>query len=98
MPPTEITVFRHGGRWALSDAPGAAPRAEFNTREEAEVEARRLAGETGAEIRVDENDPTGLAGVQDQPTVPDQQADPAPPGGPRAAPPDEMAREPQAGL
>ena len=94
---TEITVFRHGGRWAVADAPGATPRSEFNTREEAELEARRLAGEGGT-VSVSEEDPTGLAPVQDQPTVPDQVAGASEPGGPRAAPADELPREPQAGL
>ena len=49
---TQILVEPHGGRWAVTDAPGATPIAEYETCELAEVAARQLAAERGAELVV----------------------------------------------
>ena len=46
----QIVVEPHGGRWAVRDAPGAMPVAEYETCELAEVAARQLAEERGAEV------------------------------------------------
>ena len=48
----QIVVEPHGGRWAVKDAPGAMPVAEYETCELAEVAARQLAEERGAEVVV----------------------------------------------
>jgi hypothetical protein len=45
-----IIVRRHGGRWAVQDGPDAAPTAEYETRELAEMAARQDAG--GREVVV----------------------------------------------
>ena len=63
----------------MRDSPGAPPVSEYPTREEAELAARDLARERGTEVVVREEDPTGLADVQDH------EADPAG-AGPDAAP------------
>ena len=46
----QIVVEPHGGRWAVRDAPGAMPIAEYETCELAEVAAKQLAEERGAEV------------------------------------------------
>ena len=59
----DVTVHRHGDRWAVR-APGEeSPSREFPSREAAELAARHLAA--GGEVRVLEDDPTGLERVQD---------------------------------
>ena len=89
-----IEVIRHGARWGVVDTPGEPPISEFDTREAAELEARRLAGD--GEITVREDDPTGLDAVQDtDATVPEGDADAASPNTVRPA---EQAREVQGGL
>ena len=75
-----IEVVPHGGnRWSVREGPGAEPVSEYPTREEAELAARDLARQRGAEVVVRDEDPTGLADVQDH------EADPAG-AGPDAAP------------
>jgi len=75
-----IEVVPHGGnRWGVRDRPGAPPVSEYPTREEAELAARDMARERGAEVVVREQDATGLADVQDH------EAEPAG-AGPDAAP------------
>jgi hypothetical protein len=54
----DITVQRHGDRWAVLEAGSESATKEFETREAAELEARHLAA--GGEITVTEDDPTGL--------------------------------------
>ena len=49
---SQIVVEPHGGRWAVRDAPGATPIAEYETCELAELAARDLAAEHGAEVVV----------------------------------------------
>src|SRR3954467_14331524 len=39
----DVHIARHGGRWAVSEAPGDTPFFESATRAEAEAEARRFA-------------------------------------------------------
>jgi hypothetical protein len=58
----DITVHRHGDRWAVADTGSASPAQEFSTRAAAERAARQLAGEDGR-VDVREDDPTGLAGT-----------------------------------
>ena len=48
----EIVVEPHGGRWAVKEAPDATPIAEYETCELAEMAARQLADERGAEVVV----------------------------------------------
>jgi hypothetical protein len=75
-----IEVVPHGGnRWGVKDHPDRPPVSEYPTREQAELAARDLARESGAEVVVREEDPTGLADVQDH------EAEPAG-AGPDAAP------------
>ena len=85
---TSIEVVAHGDRWAVR-ADGDT-RSEHLTREEAELEARRL-GEAAPAVR--EDDATGLAAEQD-----DVAARGGPDAGPSGAPPSELPRETQAGL
>lgn len=49
---SQILVEPHGGRWAVRDAPGATPIAEYETCELAELAARDIAAESGAEVVV----------------------------------------------
>ena len=93
----EIHVFPHGSRWAVQPDDAESPIAEFATQEEAELEARRHAGETGASVRVTTSDPTGLTEAPGDTPVGDGA------GGdtdafPNPVRPGEQAREPQAGL
>jgi Uncharacterized protein conserved in bacteria (DUF2188) len=50
---SEITVFRHGDRWAVQVDPSTAPTAEYGTREEAEMAARQIAGGRAVTVRDD---------------------------------------------
>jgi hypothetical protein len=59
----DITVHRHGDRWAIREGGAESPVKEFPTREAAETAARQLAG--GGAVRVEEADPSGLDAVQD---------------------------------
>ena len=86
---TSIEVVAHGDRWAVR-ADGDA-RSEHLTREEAELEARRL-GAAAPVVRDD--DPTGLAAEQDATAT----AAGGPDAGPAGALPREQSRETQAGL
>jgi uncharacterized protein DUF2188 len=88
----DITVHRHGDRWSVAEAGAESPIKEFPSREAAELAARDMAA--GGSVNVVEDDPTGLADVQDH-------------GAGRAEPPDEKvsagdpaerSREQQAGL
>jgi Uncharacterized protein conserved in bacteria (DUF2188) len=98
----DITVHRHGDRWAVKDARAESPIKEFPTREAAELAAEQMAD--GGRIDVLEEDPTGLDAVQD----PDAgepahgTATEAGPGGtqpkPTAGDALERSREPQTGL
>lgn len=67
---TEITVFRHGDRWAVQDDPSTAPTAEYGTREEAEMAARQIAGDREVVVRED----TG--GGERVPDAPEGKPDP----------------------
>jgi hypothetical protein len=58
----DITVHRHGDRWAVAEPGSESPTQEFPTREAAESAARELAGPDGR-VEVREDDPTGLAGT-----------------------------------
>jgi hypothetical protein len=69
----DITVHRHGDRWAVAEAGAESPVKEFPTREAAELAARQMAA--GGAVEVTENDPTGLehtapAGAGEPPTEP----------------------------
>ena len=75
-----IEVVPHGGnRWSVRESADAPPVSEYPTREEAELAARDLARQRGAEVVVRDEDPTGLDAVQDH------EADPAG-AGPDSAP------------
>jgi hypothetical protein len=97
-----ITVYRHGDRWAVKEPGTDSPVKEFPTREAAELAASQMAGDGTVEVL--EDDPTGLAAKQDanagEPAhgTPDE----AEPGGtdPKisAGDPLERSREPQTGL
>lgn len=88
----DITIERHGDRWAVRDAPGATPIFESYTLQEAESEARRRA--EGGQVRVID-DERGREGVGQG----DHQAGAPEPHEVREhAGPDELPREPQAGL
>ena len=54
----DITVHRHGGRWAVLEAGAGSPIEEHATREAAELAARRLAD--GGAVQVLDEDPTTL--------------------------------------
>ena len=59
----DITVHRHGDRWAVAERGAESPLKEFSTREAAEDAARQMAG--GDAVEVVDEDPTGLDAVQD---------------------------------
>jgi hypothetical protein len=89
----DVSVHRHGDRWAVRERGAESPVKEFPTREAAELAARQMAG--GGEVEVLDEDPTGLEHTEPrdagQPETDDQPA-PRGPGAP------EGVREPQAGL
>ena len=58
----DITVHRHGDRWAVVEPGAESPIEEFPSREAAESAARQLAGDGRVDVR--EDDPTGLADAQ----------------------------------
>jgi len=58
----DLTVHRHGDRWAVSEARASSPVKEFETREAAESAARQLAA--GGSVEVRDEDPTGLGAAQ----------------------------------
>jgi hypothetical protein len=59
----DITVHRHGDRWAVLERGAESPVKELPSREAAELVARQMAG--GGAVEVIEEDPTGLEEVQD---------------------------------
>jgi hypothetical protein len=87
----DITVHRHGDRWAIREAGAESPVKEFPSRDAAEVAARQMA--EGGSVEVVEEDPTGLGPV---PTpapgerAPEEQVS--------AGDPAERSREQQGGL
>ncbi len=85
----DVTVHRHGDRWAVKEAGAQSPVKEFPTREAAELAARQMA--EGGAVNVVDEDPTGLGDVQ-QPAP--QLEDPKI----TAGDPLERSREPQTGL
>lgn len=89
---TTIEVLRHGGRWAVGA--GGEIRSEHLTREEAELEARRVARDEGGEVSVREDDPTGLGAPGEVPVREDDEETRVQ----RGADPPEMTRETQAGM
>jgi hypothetical protein len=88
----DITVHRHGDRWAVKERGAESPAKEFPTREAAEVAAHQMAA--GGSVQVVDDDPTGLADAQDHDAgrtePPDQEIS--------AGDPAERSREQQAGL
>ena len=90
----DVTVHRHGDRWAVHEGGAESPAQEFPTREAAEQAARHLAGDGNVEV-LDE-DPTGLEHSEPrdaaQPETDDAATATRGPGAP------EGVRERQAGL
>jgi hypothetical protein len=70
----DITVQRHGDRWAVAEAGAESATSEFETREAAESAARAMAD--GGRIEVREDDPSGLVEADAEPpaTVTDDAA------------------------
>ena len=87
----DITVHRHGDRWAVKESGAESPVKEFLSREAAEVAARDMAGE--GTVEVVEEDPTGLGGREHQDVPEDAGSDDEPTV--EAA---ERSRSPQTGL
>ena len=54
----DVTVIRHGDRWAVAEQGAESAHQEFPTREAAEMAARQLAG--GGRVEVRDDDPSGL--------------------------------------
>jgi hypothetical protein len=88
----DITVFRHGDRWAVAEQGEASPTKEFPSREAAEMAARQMAD--GGAIQVREDDPTGLGDTAPEDAGAEQRS-PEPPQ-PSEVP--ENARAEQPGL
>jgi hypothetical protein len=85
----DITVHRHGDRWAVLEAGAESPVKEFPTRDAAELAARQLAA--GGAVDIVDDDPTDLGPTQDhEPELEDPQ--------PTAGDPAERSRQPQTGL
>jgi hypothetical protein len=89
----DITVFPHGGRWAVEEQGAESASKEFESREAAEMAARQLAA--GGKVRVLESDPTGLEHEAAGPASGDQAAV-SEPAQPAEVP--ESARSTQPGL
>jgi len=89
----DITVHRHGDRWAVAEQGAESPTKEFPSREAAEHAARQMAA--GGSVEVVEEDPTGLESA-----APDDAGQPQSRDTREARPAGaaETAREPQAGL
>jgi hypothetical protein len=88
----DITVHRHGDRWAVHESGAESPVKEFPTREAAELAARQMAD--GGAVDVVEDDPTNLADVQDHDAGEPELEDPKI----SAGDPAERSRQPQTGL
>jgi hypothetical protein len=88
----DITVFRHGDRWAVAEPGESSPTKEFPSREAAELAARQLAGDGAVEVR--EDDPTGL----DESAPADAGAEQRSPEPPQPTEVPENARAQQPGL
>jgi hypothetical protein len=88
----DITVHRHGDRWAVEEPDAESPAKEFPSREAAELAARQLAA--GGSVEVVEDDPTGLAETQDHDAGEAEAPDPKI----SAGDPAERSREQQAGM
>lgn len=84
----DVTVHRHGDRWAVAEAGAASPLQEYDTREAAESAARQLAA--GGAVTVADADPTGLA---DTPPGEDDGEDGGEDGGVPRPPADGMGRD-----
>jgi hypothetical protein len=54
----DITVRRHGDRWAVAEAGAESATGEYETREAAESAARAVAD--GGKVEVREEDPSGI--------------------------------------
>jgi len=89
----DVTVHRHGDRWAVVEAGAESPSKEFPTREAAEMAARQMAA--GGSVDVREDDPTGLEHTEPGDAGEAPGGPPGETGGPGAA---EGVRERQAGL
>ena len=59
----DVTVHRHGNRWAVATSDTSSPVREFETREAAVSSARLLA--EGGTVDVVDEDPSTLAGQED---------------------------------
>ena len=88
----DITVRRHGDRWAVKQVGAESPTKEFPTREAAELAARQMAD--GGKVSIAEDDPTGLADVQDHGAGEPELEDPKI----TAGDPAERSRQQQTGL
>jgi hypothetical protein len=71
----DITVHRHGDRWAVREEGSGSPVAEYPSREAAELAAGQMAD--GGAVRVEEDDPTGLDRVQDPDAAEPVRSEPA---------------------
>jgi hypothetical protein len=87
-----ITVHPHADRWAVVEQGAESPIKEFPTREAAELAARQMA--EGGAVEVLEEDPTGLADVQNRDAGESAQEEP----NISAGDPAERSRQPQTGL
>ena len=85
----DLTVHRHGDRWAVMEEGADSPVKEFPTREAAELVARQMA--EGGTVKVVGEDPSGLGEL---PEHEPEQEDPKI----SAGDPAERSREPQTGL
>ena len=87
----DITVHRHGDRWAVKEPGAESPVKEFPSREAAELAARDLAA--GGAVSVVEDDPSGLGGTQHEDTPQSPDADDE-----ATVEATERSRSPQSGL
>jgi Uncharacterized protein conserved in bacteria (DUF2188) len=86
----DITIKRHGDRWAVHEADAESPTKEFESREAAELAARDLAAGGAVEIREEDSSDLGRSGSADGPETGLDQVD--------AVSARERARSPQTGL
>lgn len=85
----DITVHRHGDRWAVGEEGAESPVKEFLTRQAAELAARQMAA--GGKVNVVEEDPGRLGELAEhEPELEDPKI--------TAGDPAERSREPQTGL
>jgi Uncharacterized protein conserved in bacteria (DUF2188) len=92
----DVHVTRHGNRWAVREGPDATPLSEYPTREQAELAARQIAEERGAQVFVSEVPEGAEPAAASEPSGDEPEPRPRTEGG--ATDPSDRVTSRQAGL